>query len=165
MPASLQPSWLGESSWESKGALPKLSGLEEDEEEESEVVARKASQNTFSSATTLINQQAQTNGETSFLAYAPGFSVIQNAYWRNDTWYFVTSKPWSFPDMKLVLTNGPDHGQTSKTDDSVVQVLSLAQAKEEGLEVDKVDVVQGTSVSLVFLAPLWDCEFTQPRQM
>ncbi|KAJ9103166.1 hypothetical protein QFC21_002588 [Naganishia friedmannii] len=149
MPASLEQSWLGESSYESKGVSPEFSVLEDDDdEEEGAVVTRKAaSQSTFSLTSNLINQQAQPHGETSFLAHAPGFSVIQNAFWRNDTWYFVTSKRWSFPDVKLVVTNGPDHGQTAKTDDSVVKVLNLAEAKAEGLALNEVDAVQGTSIS------------------
>lgn len=152
MPASLEQSWLGESGYESKGGVSTSDILEEEEEEENEVVARKAAdQNTFSLDPHFINRQAQNHGETSFLAHAPGFSVIQNAYWRNDTWYFVTSKPWSFPDVKLVVTNGPDHGQTAKTDESVVRVLTFAEAKQEGLELNKAETVHGTSVSSIDL--------------
>lgn len=85
-------------------------------------------------------------GETTFKAHAPGFSVIENAYWRNDTWYLVTSKPWSFPDMKLVVSNAPDHGKKVFTDESVVRVLSLTEARDEGLLEDAVEE-RGTSVS------------------
>ncbi|KAJ9119165.1 hypothetical protein QFC22_003657 [Naganishia vaughanmartiniae] len=150
MPAPLEQLWRGESGYQSKGGLlSEFSGLEEDDEDdESEVFARKpaSSQNMFSLSSNRINQQPYNYDETSFLAHAPGFSVIQNAYWRNETWYFITSKPWSFPDVKLVVTNGPDHGQNTKTDDSIVRVASLAEAKAEGLELDQVDTVQGTSL-------------------
>jgi hypothetical protein len=85
-------------------------------------------------------------GETTFKAHAPGFSVIENAYWRNDTWFLVTSKPWSFPDVKLVVSNAPDHGKRVFTDESVVRVLSLKEAREEGL-MEGAEEEEGTSVS------------------
>lgn len=48
--------------------------------------------------------------ESRFLAHAPGFSVIQNAYYdsRRNRWYFIAphGMPWTFPDMKYVVTPG-----------------------------------------------------------
>lgn len=87
--------------------------------------------------------------DTTFAAHAPGFSVIENAYWRNDTWYFITSKPWSFPPMSLVVSNAPDHGEKIFTDDSVVRVLSKKGALQAGLEINDAEEKEGTLVSRV----------------
>ncbi|KAJ9110103.1 hypothetical protein QFC19_001774 [Naganishia cerealis] len=155
VPVQLEHGWLGGGTsdvkaFESGFAIPDNDDDDDDDDDGGEIVVRKAaSQNTFSGSVSSVVSQARDHGETTFLAHAPGFSVIQNAYWRNDTWYFVTSKPWSQPEVSLVVTNGPDHGQTTKTDDSVVQVLSLAEANAKGLALEKVHVVPGTSVSLV----------------
>ena len=101
-------------------------------------------QNTFSKGS-----RPRPYADTTFAAHAPGFSVIENAYWRNDTWYFITSKPWSFPPMSLVVSNAPDHGEKVFTDDSVVRVLSKKEALQTGLEIDDAEENEGTSVSRV----------------
>ena len=88
-------------------------------------------------------------GDTRFAAHAAGFSVIENAYWRNDTWYLITAKPWSFPSMSLVVSNAPDHKEKVFTDDSVVRVLSKKEAHDAGLDIDNAEDNDGTSVSLV----------------
>ncbi|KAL4256500.1 Glycosyltransferase family 61 protein [Pleurotus pulmonarius] len=56
---------------------------------------------------------------TDFLAHAPGFSVIQNLFWRNGTFYFVTDQPWHIPPITQVVSLSTDrtrkfeHGQVA----------------------------------------------------
>lgn len=85
--------------------------------------------------------------ETSILSHAPGFTVFENAYWREDKWYFVTSRKWAFPDMKFVVTDSAVSWNDVKWDDSVVQVLSFQEAREMNIGIDEVENVEGTSVS------------------
>jgi hypothetical protein len=85
--------------------------------------------------------------ETSVLAHAPGFTVLENAYWRNNTWYFVSSKKWAFPEVRHIVTNAPWYGEDIKWDDNVAQILTPQEAVDLGLEVNDVEIVQGSSVS------------------
>ncbi|KAF7436125.1 hypothetical protein PC9H_002951 [Pleurotus ostreatus] len=55
---------------------------------------------------------------TEFLAHAPGFSVIQNLFWRNGTFYFVTDQPWHIPPIAQVVSLSTD--RTRKFDDGRV---------------------------------------------
>lgn len=120
--------------------------LEAEERVEMNLDQERQPQNTVSPSTWPVHTQLA--DETSFVAHASGFSVIESAFWRNDTWIFITSKPWSFPPMSLVISNAPDHGQKIFTDDSVVKVMSRNEAKEAGLELDAAEAVDGTSVSM-----------------
>ena len=87
--------------------------------------------------------------ETKVLAHAAGFTVLDNAYWRNHTWYFVTSKKWAFPEIRHVVTNGPWYDEQTRWDDSVARVISPKEALELGLEVNDAEIVDGSSVSLI----------------
>lgn len=86
--------------------------------------------------------------ETKVVSHAPGFTTIDGAYWRNHTWVFVTSKPWSFPPMQHVVTNGPWHNEEIRWDDTVARIITPREAKELGLEIDDAVNVEGSSVSL-----------------
>lgn len=83
---------------------------------------------------------------TKVISHAAGFTVLENAYWRNDTWYFVTEQPWSFPELASVVTSGPWHGSPLYTDDRVVQVISLEQAESYYIQ-DHIEL-PGSTVSL-----------------
>lgn len=84
--------------------------------------------------------------ETSVMAHAPGFTVLEHAYWRNHTWYFVSSKKWAFPEMRHVVTNAPWYGAETRWDESVARIVTVQEAMDLGLEVDDVEVVRGSSV-------------------
>lgn len=83
-----------------------------------------------------------------FLAHAPGYSVISNAYWRDGTWLLITDQPWSMPDVSKVVSNAPDYGGSEWTTDKEIKVLSPKAAEAEGLLV-AVEDVDGVSVSLL----------------
>ncbi|KAL1412992.1 hypothetical protein Q8F55_000741 [Vanrija albida] len=36
--------------------------------------------------------------------HAPGFTIVENVYWRNYTYYFLTDKPWHVPQLKLIAS-------------------------------------------------------------
>lgn len=86
--------------------------------------------------------------ETTVVSHAPGFTTIEGAYWKNHTWIFVTSKPWSFPPMQHVVTNGAWHNEEVRWDDTVARIITPREAKEEGLNVVDAVNVEGSSVSL-----------------
>jgi hypothetical protein len=86
--------------------------------------------------------------ETTILSHAPGFTTIEGAYWRNHTWIFVTSKPWSFPPMQHVVTNAPWHNAEIRWDESVARVVTPREAREMALDVGRAVNVEGSSVSL-----------------
>ncbi|KAJ9103162.1 hypothetical protein QFC21_002584 [Naganishia friedmannii] len=85
------------------------------------------------------------DSETSILSHAPGFTVLENAYWREDKWYFVTSRKWAFPNMKLVVTDGAVSWDDVKWDDGVVQMVSLQEARELNIGIEEAESVEGTS--------------------
>ena len=90
--------------------------------------------------------------ESAVLAHAAGFTVLENAYWRNHTWYFITSEEWAFPDVRLIVTNAPwydhwDDGEDTTWGDNASQVVSPEQAMNLGLDINKAEVVRGSSVS------------------
>ncbi|KAH8079390.1 hypothetical protein HD553DRAFT_345736 [Filobasidium floriforme] len=71
---------------------------------------------------------------TKVISHAAGFTVLENAYWKNDTWYFVSEQPWSFPDLASVVTQGPWHGSTPYTDARVVRLITLDEATAMGIQ-------------------------------
>lgn len=90
--------------------------------------------------------------ETTVMAHAAGFTVLENAYWSNHTWYFVTPNKQTFPEIRLVVTNAPwhehwDDGEDTRWDDSVARVVTLKEAMDLGREFDNAEVVHGSSVS------------------
>lgn len=91
----------------------------------------------------------QASGNSSqFLAHAPGYSVISNAYWRNGTWLLITDQPWAMPDVKMVASNAPDYKGETRTTDKEIRILSTRAAEEEGL-LDSVVFVDGVSVRIL----------------
>lgn len=94
----------------------------------------------------------QRSPDTTVLSHAPGFTTIQGAFWRNHTWYFISSKKWAFPPMEHIVTNGPDHGEELRWDDSVARILDWQEAKELGLEVEDAVNIKGSSVSFSRIA-------------
>ena len=90
--------------------------------------------------------------ETKVMAHAAGFTVLDNAYWRNHTWYFVTSKKWAFPEIRHVVTNGPWYDEQTRWDDSVARVITPKEALELGINVNDAEVVDGSSVGLIHVS-------------
>ncbi len=43
---------------------------------------------------------------TVFEAHAPGFSVVRDVYVLAGKFYFGTYKPWSCPEMRMVIPSG-----------------------------------------------------------
>ncbi|KAJ9119166.1 hypothetical protein QFC22_003658 [Naganishia vaughanmartiniae] len=80
--------------------------------------------------------------ETSVVAHAPGFTLLENAYWKNHTWYFVTSRPWAFPELPMVMTNAPDYDEPALFDDGVAKLVSLNEAELIGLDFNDVVAVE-----------------------
>ncbi|KDQ31113.1 hypothetical protein PLEOSDRAFT_1111677 [Pleurotus ostreatus PC15] len=56
----------------------------------------------------LTAQRIKTLPKTEVLAHAPGFSVIENLYWHNRTFYLVTDQPWRIPPIKLIASLSTD---------------------------------------------------------
>ncbi|KAH9858516.1 hypothetical protein C2E23DRAFT_4452 [Lenzites betulinus] len=44
--------------------------------------------------------------ETTILSHAPGWTVFRNIYMSNGTMYIVTSRPSSFPDIRMITSTG-----------------------------------------------------------
>lgn len=143
LPPRFENDWLQRPAMEAMVDVERDLTREEEEEEHVQEVDRQLQ------TVVSVAPRPRPFADTTFLAHAPGFSVIENAYWRNDTWYFITSKPWSFPAMSLVVSNAPDHKEKLFTDDSVVRVLHRKEALEAGLEIDDAEEDEGTSVSRV----------------
>lgn len=64
--------------------------------------------------------------QTSVLAHAPGFTVFENLYWRNFTYYILTDRPWSIPDVTLIASRGFEENHDPKN--PAVQVMALRNA-------------------------------------
>ncbi|KAK4687900.1 hypothetical protein P7C73_g2208, partial [Tremellales sp. Uapishka_1] len=47
-------------------------------------------------------------GMTKFLAHQPGFSVIENLYWYNKTYMFLTDQPWAIPPAEHIAALSTD---------------------------------------------------------
>ncbi|KAJ9122996.1 hypothetical protein QFC24_004035 [Naganishia onofrii] len=104
--------------------------------------------------------------ETSVIAHAPGFTLFENAYWRNHTWYFVSARPWAFPELPMVMTNAPDYGETSSAmfHDGLAKVVLPSETEDMGLNIDEVEVVEGTTFFFndkIYLKHLSVIEYTQ----
>lgn len=86
-------------------------------------------------------------GETTVVAHAPGFTLFENAYWKNHTWYFVSSRPWAFPELSMVMTNAPGYDEWPPLfHDGLARVVSHAEAEDLGLNIEDVEVVKGSTV-------------------
>lgn len=90
--------------------------------------------------------------ESRFLAHAPGFSVIQNAYYdsRRNKWYFIApdGMPWAFPELKYVVTPGK-----GKWDDWA-DPLNDRNVKDQTLEAAEVYMGSEEACRLLDLPPL-----------
>jgi hypothetical protein len=96
------------------------------------------------------NIDGRGTGETTVVSHAPGFTLFENAYWKNHTWYFVTSRPWAFPELSMVMTNSPGYDDWSpRFHDGLARVLSLSEAEHLGLNLKDAEVVKGSTVSVV----------------
>ncbi|KAF4604573.1 hypothetical protein EYR40_003347 [Pleurotus pulmonarius] len=71
-----------------------------------------ANRDVFPLSSRIVQQQHEQHRRvfptTDFLAHAPGFSVIQNLFWRNGTFYFVTDQPWHIPPVTQVVSLSTD---------------------------------------------------------
>ncbi|ORY35917.1 hypothetical protein BCR39DRAFT_513034 [Naematelia encephala] len=52
---------------------------------------------------------------TKFLSHAPGFSVVENLYWRNYTYYILTDQPWETPHLRYFASLSFDTQKTEGT--------------------------------------------------
>ncbi|KAJ9119169.1 hypothetical protein QFC22_003661 [Naganishia vaughanmartiniae] len=103
--------------------------------------SRKAAYNT------LLNTNGHhKSGETIVVAHAPGFTLFENAYWRNHTWYFVSSRPWAFPEMSTIMTNAPGYDEWPPLfHDGLAKLVSLAEAEALRLNLQSVEIVKGST--------------------
>jgi hypothetical protein len=87
--------------------------------------------------------------ETTIIAHAPGFTLFENAYWKNYTWYFISSRPWAFPELTMVVTNVPDYDELPEMyhNDGLARVVPPTDVENLGLDLDDVEVVEGSTVS------------------
>jgi hypothetical protein len=90
--------------------------------------------------------------QTRFIAHAPGYSVISNAYIRNGRWYFITTEPWSFPSLDLVLTSGPGFEDSAAPTSTFAQVISPEEAWELGITPEAVEFEDSHTVSYLLRA-------------
>jgi hypothetical protein len=104
--------------------------------------------------------------ETTVLAHAPGFTVLEHAYWRNPryrpTWFLHrTMVRWSphvgslGTPISLTRRNTRyDSSSTTRWDDSVARVVTPKEAINLDLDVRNVEVVQGSSVRFAWVCGL-----------
>ncbi|KAJ9110105.1 hypothetical protein QFC19_001776 [Naganishia cerealis] len=92
------------------------------------------------------HDRRQDSVETTVIAHAQGFTLIENAYWKNHTWYFVSSRTWAFPELKYILTNSPDNNQHPEFHDGLAKLVSPVEAQYLGLYLDEVEVVEGSTL-------------------
>ncbi|KAJ9122995.1 hypothetical protein QFC24_004034 [Naganishia onofrii] len=85
--------------------------------------------------------------ETTVVAHAPGFTLFENAYWKNHTWYFVSSRPWAFPELPMIMTDAPDYNERASFHDGLAKLVSLAEAELLGLDFNDVEVVEGSTAN------------------
>ncbi|KAL0955964.1 hypothetical protein HGRIS_002146 [Hohenbuehelia grisea] len=65
-------------------------------------------------ATDAASERVRVFPKTAVLSHAPGFTVIDNLYWHNRTFYFVTDQPWHIPPMRLVASLSTDRRTPAK---------------------------------------------------
>ncbi|KAJ9103163.1 hypothetical protein QFC21_002585 [Naganishia friedmannii] len=90
--------------------------------------------------------------ETTTIAHAPGFTLFENAYWKNYAWYFVSSRPWAFPELTMVVTNVPDYDELPEMfhNDGLARVVTPVEMADLGLDLEDVEVLDGSTVSTVY---------------
>lgn len=86
------------------------------------------------------------------MAHSAAFTVLENAYWSNHTWYFVAPNARTFPEIRIVVTNAPrykhwDLSEATRWNDSVARVMTPKEAMNLGLQFHNPEVVHGSSVS------------------
>ncbi|KAJ8494657.1 hypothetical protein ONZ45_g8760 [Pleurotus djamor] len=54
------------------------------------------------------SQRIQAFPMSEIMAHAPGFTVINNLYWYNHTYYLVTDQPWQIPPLKFIASLSTD---------------------------------------------------------
>jgi hypothetical protein len=101
----------------------------------------------FQPASSYIKDHHRRSKETTVVAHAPGFTLFENAYWKNHTWYFVSSRPWAFPELPMIMTDAPDYNERASFHDGLAKLVSLAEAELLGLDFNDVEVVEGSTVS------------------
>lgn len=87
--------------------------------------------------------------ESTIIAHASGFTYLENAYWKNYTWYFISSRPWAFPELTHIVTNVPDYDELPEMyhNDGLARVVLPTEMEELGLNLNDVEVVKGSTVS------------------
>jgi protein O-GlcNAc transferase len=64
---------------------------------------------------------------TSVLAHQPGFTVFENLYWQNDTFYVVTDQPWTIPDLDHIAIRPTPKHDGVPTADKAVKILAIRE--------------------------------------
>ncbi|GMK59543.1 hypothetical protein CspeluHIS016_0801490 [Cutaneotrichosporon spelunceum] len=96
---------------------------------------------------------------TTIHAHQPGFTVFENLYWQNDSFYIITDQPWTLPNLEHIVLRPTGPGQAV----SDVRILAIrepaitAHVREEnqiGTSILLEDAVELTSSAEDLPSPL-----------